>query len=827
MKEDLIKVLNFKLKSITNNIDALNDIHAKMDDENAELKFVQNAINNFKGKERGFDIYNFVSIDRETFNKLLMELDDSVLKVFGTNSCNYDGLIYLIKGINDGISLSLTQEQIDAINLFIDKLLEKEKDYQEVLQNLNADKQKLEITDLNLLKEYEKRYALILDEIKENKYVLDIDSVIEALVYGELSKEKTFDLLCYLLEYNASIYEKDEMARREERETAAEIIRDITREVEEKVKVNIPVETEDDDKKEDNVKKEKLEDTKPSEDEDDRLSISSSSDVDKTIIIPPLNAHAVNESNEEIKENLKKVNDLLAQNESLNKEDEVDHNEYDDIVNANLLKKVNEKLAQDEELEEEPKEEPKEENLVSELPHVAELEEVKEEDNKDEEDESFDDFDDLTKEDYEDYDPVVPLQEPLNEAVAEQELESIKEPSSTLKTSELDETDTLEEEPKEEVHEEKVDSEKLSADSVRSLLNEYTLNYDDFDDVNKELLLRGDLDRYKAIFESLKELGVLGLIEKNNELVAQLLIYSSKEVIDEIVKIIGESLSVDEEDKKITTNIVFKTMPSIFIKGDNGNYDNFVKNIASLREYGVDLINLFDFSREVLVASHDLIVNNYNIVRNYDLTINAHNAKYLLLLKDVHEKMDYYVEAVYKETLKGSRNETFDGIDLIKLYPNKLNVVTDETIKRLRYASLHGRKVFGSKEKSLSGEITNLKVDVINMPEDYLKNFFNNEFDIISRDNFIKYQDLVSNNDYVEMKEDELLEKLEKYRNGIRYIIEDVDISRPKVLRNYNILRENGVEKTEALLFAVCYNLVITKEQYEKLKDVIKKLGGE
>ena len=140
MKEDLIKVLNFKLKSITNDIDALNDIHAKMDDENAELKFVQNAINNFKGKERGFDIYNFVSIDRETFNKLLMELDDSVLKVFGTNSCNYDGLIYLIKGINDGISLSLTQEQIDAINLFIDKLLEKEKYYQEVLKNLNADK---------------------------------------------------------------------------------------------------------------------------------------------------------------------------------------------------------------------------------------------------------------------------------------------------------------------------------------------------------------------------------------------------------------------------------------------------------------------------------------------------------------------------------------------------------------------------------------------------------------------------------------------------------------------------------------------------------------
>ena len=36
---------------------------------------------------------------------------------------------------------------------------------------------------------------------------------------------------------------------------------------------------------------------------------------------------------------------------------------------------------------------------------------------------------------------------------------------------------------------------------------------------------------------------------------------------------------------------------------------------------------------------------------------------------------------------------------------------------------------------------------------------------------------------------------------------------------NYNILINNGVDKKKALLFAICYNLVITKTEYERLKS--------
>ena len=143
MKNDLLKVLNFKLKNISDNIDELKAVNESIEKEEDNLAYIKQVIDNFSATEGGFDIYKFAKLSRDDFNKLLMELDDSVLTRFGTNSCNYEGLIYLIEGINNGISLTLTQEQTDAINLLIDKLLEKEKDYRDRIESLNDNKQNL------------------------------------------------------------------------------------------------------------------------------------------------------------------------------------------------------------------------------------------------------------------------------------------------------------------------------------------------------------------------------------------------------------------------------------------------------------------------------------------------------------------------------------------------------------------------------------------------------------------------------------------------------------------------------------------------------------
>ena len=237
-----------------------------------------------------------------------------------------------------------------------------------------------------------------------------------------------------------------------------------------------------------------------------------------------------------------------------------------------------------------------------------------------------------------------------------------------------------------------------------------------------------------------------------------------------------------------------------------------------------DMINLFDFSRELLVVDNNLLESNYQLVSRYDINIDEKNAKYLLAIPNVVERMDYYVESLYDDKIT---RKTFDGINIIRMYPSKLDTVTDLTIKRLRYSSENGKKMFGSRENSISGEVANLKVDVLNIPDNYMASFFNNEFDDITGEEITSFEQMLLANNNYQFVEDELLQKLNMYRDGLRYSIENVNVSYNKVLRNYNILINNNIDPQKALEFAVCYNLVITKDEYIKVKNVLNTLGGK
>ena len=163
-------------------------------------------------------------------------------------------------------------------------------------------------------------------------------------------------------------------------------------------------------------------------------------------------------------------------------------------------------------------------------------------------------------------------------------------------------------------------------------------------------------------------------------------------------------------------------------------------------------------------------------------------------------------------------------LTFLKLFALYINS-PDATIKRLRYASENGKKVFGSKPGSLSGEITNLRVNALDVSNDYLNKFFDNEFANLTGDEVREYIKLVHNSSNVGDYSDEL-DKLSSYRNGLRYVISGINISYNKVVRNYSILRSYGIDTKKALQFAVCYNLVITKDEYNKLADLLDKIGG-
>jgi len=719
MKEELLRILEIKLKYLADNVEALKRMNANLERENNGLEYIRYILGLFETGEGEHSVYNFSKLNRENFDKIMVELPHDVEVRFETENCNYEGLIYLIDGINSGISLKLTDEQSNAINYMIDAIVNRQMDYLARIDGILLAKSHLDINDLDELTSIKERYASIVEKINTNDYVEETDEIIEAINYARVPSETIVEILTYLLQYNSEIY-------LQKKETA--------------------------DSKEERVTLEKKEEdefdlTKPfvvEEEERNSFEIPIFDDAEKEFNDLNLDKIAFVGTNDEPQDNDETLEENSFENELTLPEEEFDFSE----ANYN------------------------EEFGDMELPEV-----------------DFDD-DDLVDNDFNDL------------AIDNEEYDSL-----TSEQSEIDE-------------------EKTSNDDILNLFNEYKLSYETLDDNHKELLRNGNVEKYKELLDFLKEKDILNNFEKNADLLVQTLVYSDKDVVNKVLEVIENNLSVDKEDKEITTNIIISTLPSVFVKEPHGNYETFLLNIETFKEWKIDLINLFDFSREIYVMNHDKMLENYEKVKPYNLEVTDKNAKYLLVLPNIEEKIDYYVETVATDTMKNGTGKTFDGSEFIKQYPSRLNDVTDETIKRLRYSSENGKKMFGAKENSLAAEITNLKVDVLNISDEYLRTYFNNEFDDLSHEEELRYEKMLREEKEYSMELDEVLEALNPYLNGLRYNIEGVNISSNKLVRNYNILVKNGVDKVTALIYGACHNSVITKEEYQTVKNTLSNIGG-
>ena len=715
MKEELLKVLETKLDSINKNIESLDLINTRLNGEEENLNYVQQILGYFKNEEDGYDINRFSLLDKENFNKCLELVPDSTKGKFQTNSCNYDGLVYLINGINNGIALTLTEEQQQAIELMINGLSDKKIDYQARIDGIKLARDRLEVSDPNALELSKEKYQSIVNELNNNDYISETDDVINAINYSNVEQNKVVDMLSYLLKYNADIYnERVEVGLQNPTYVANEEVQQVvpTEEVYE-----APVET----------------------------------NMEMPVDVPT----------EEVYENPQEMDFMPTE-------------DYEEVS------------AEETEI---PQEEPAPLEVYQETEVPADV-------------------------------PVdnTEVETPIETAVSEEVQEEInklvtEEEPEEYQNSELEITPA----PLEvEAH-----SDMINKDELDSLLQGYHIKLDDeFDDS----LLYGDINNYRDILDNLRNQDVLSTISKNQILLKNILIYSNNELIDNVLEIIRNDFSIDDDDYVETAKITIDTLPAIFVNEPIGTYDNFIRNVEMFKRLNFDMINLFDFSRELLVVDNNLLESNYQLVSRYDINIDEKNAKYLLAIPNVVERMDYYVESLYDDKIT---RKTFDGINIIRMYPSKLDTVTDLTIKRLRYSSENGKKMFGSRENSISGEVANLKVDVLNIPDNYMASFFNNEFDDITGEEITSFEQMLLANNNYQFVEDELLQKLNMYRDGLRYSIENVNVSYNKVLRNYNILINNNIDPQKALEFAVCYNLVITKDEYIKVKNVLNTLGGK
>ena len=785
MKEELIRILNAKLNDINKNINSLMEINGKIDAENEKLSYATRILNGFKDGET-YNILNFVKLSKEDFEKVLDVVDNDVEKIFSTNNCNYDGLIYLINGINNGVSLSLTDEQKNGIEYLIRGLSSKEEEYEAVIDGLQLVKSRFPISDLDVLNNEKENYTSIINKFDSKEYIDETDKICEAIEFSELNKHESVDLLTYLLQYNAEVYS--------EKKDKVETHNLENKEVQEESNIN-------------------------EENDDNNFTFNPIDSIDMPKFDDFEDNNVVKEEIESFENNNEKVSEEVLSNISDEKEE---NNENLTIDTNNIEEKEN-----TEEIKIDFEKEEKKEDSSDEITFEAPSFDISSEQNQEgipeitsENELSNEDATESSLE-LENFSEQEPLEE--NQTIEVQPTTSEENDVSSNIEEQNEVTPEIDEDFKDVVsnddyyEEYNVEEEKTSNRELQRLFAEYEIKELE---INDDMLL-GNADNYKKVLETLKRNNILDKFRSNKELLREVILSSGEEELEEVLRIIKNELSVDDEDYEITLNIAINTLPSIFVK-DNGNYDNFVKNVKLFKEIGINLINLFDFSKEVFIADNATVLSNYNIVKNYNVGIDYKNAKYLLMLSNIAEKMDYYVESSYIDKTK---DETFDGIAYINNYAVKLNCVTDETIKRLRYASMNGKKVFGSKPNSLTGEITNLKVNALELDDNYRNSFFNNEFNGLTNEEVREYIKLTRNSSNVGNYSDEL-EKLNEYHNGLRYNINGILVSYNKVIRNYNILRSYGINKMKALHFAVCYNLVITKDEYNNLRNLLEEIGG-
>ena len=360
--------------------------------------------------------------------------------------------------------------------------------------------------------------------------------------------------------------------------------------------------------------------------------------------------------------------------------------------------------------------------------------------------------------------------------------------------------------------------------SLTEPVTETAINYTDI--LNKyalpELSISGkSLEEVDSILSYLNDNELLEELKQDKTLLSNLLTNSSVKRFEELSELIKEYLLVKKEEYDYVLDTIIQTMPIILINEEA--FNSFKANLEFFKEHKLNVINLFDNYRELLIINNDLLKENYNDIKMYGLELNNDNVKYYLYNKNLLNNIDLYLEAIGFEKGFLGKEEHFDGLEYIIKNPYKLNEISRDTLMKLRYASEINNKIYGNKPGILSGEISNPKVDVLTLPEDYKNQFFNGEYTFIDKNELATIKDEINNLKDYNLTLDENINKLDNsYKNSeLRYKIGDILISRIKTIRVYNFLKNKNIPLKNALLVALTYNTVLKIEEYEQIKTVV------
>lgn len=264
-----------------------------------------------------------------------------------------------------------------------------------------------------------------------------------------------------------------------------------------------------------------------------------------------------------------------------------------------------------------------------------------------------------------------------------------------------------------------------------------------------------------------------------------------------------------------------------------GRKDDFRKNISLLVEHGISIPAIINKGKDLLIINNEKLQNNLDWLECYGLYSSMQEESLLddfitaLKSQNIPEVIDLWLEnhqlglqyiknnlsilashmsnqaILFYKLYKSEKENKNDAFRLtVSNGIKKLSLRKEMTHNNIDYQGIH------DKESALT--VTRHQKPIFAKEKEYEQAAKKSLHNKISDDIFTR-EEIVSLNRFSDLKE------------TLLYDINGLKISKLKVLRIYDALCKNNLgESLESLLYAICYNKIITKEEYNKLIIDIK-----
>lgn len=394
--------------------------------------------------------------------------------------------------------------------------------------------------------------------------------------------------------------------------------------------------------------------------------------------------------------------------------------------------------------------------------------------------------------------------------------------------------------------------ERIDESELESVFKEYNYKYKDLTETEKNnLLYFGNIKRIKEIFELLDKYKYPKL--SGTKLVT-ILINSDKKALEEITTFAHNSGLTSYDMSKVIPALISSNnkkerrqnkkleFDSLLMNGKN---TDFINNVKFLENEGFSIKYIFDKCKELLVVSHERLLTNYNLFKQYGFEFELDESGYLIF-----PALTCLISTRFQEIVDQFIEISPEGLEYIRENPSRILTISDpqSIIFYNIYASYLDANEFGDELVIEGPYLKGKNVNGLKLRGEITRHAGSPYKDVSYRgvteankqektmtitpeiDNKMIFDEAVATSNPKDLVDltvgDDVLEAIERYtdpNDKLKYNFNGKVISKLKVYRIYNILKNKGLNTLEgSLLYSITYNTIMNKEDLEKITRVVK-----